>query len=90
MSDQSPQESSEASNEAYQPIACSLHDRLEDLATTRKTVVLVYEEPGGPVVTRTDTIVDWFVRENAEYLETMSGLEIRLDHLITVAGMSFK
>jgi len=68
----------------YTPIACSFHDRLEDLATRRKRVVIRYALETGTIVSAGDVITDWVVRGNAEYLRTAGGLEIRLDRLVSV------
>jgi Rho-binding antiterminator len=71
----------------YQPIDCSLHDRIEDLATRRQRVRITYAEGPGEVMSVYDVIADWVVREGAEYFRTVGGLRIRLDRIF---GLSKK
>lgn len=64
----------------YQPIACSLHDRMEAAAVRRTTVRLRWRSETGPEVSE-GLIQDIVVRDGAEYLLLGEGLEIRLDHI---------
>jgi transcriptional antiterminator Rof (Rho-off) len=75
---------------AYRPIDCSLHDRIEDLATTGTRVAIVFEDEHGQARQTNDAIRDWFVRDGAEFLQTMSGVEIRLDRLVSVGGVLYR
>lgn len=55
----------------YQPIDCSLHDRIEDLATRRQRVVITYSKESGEVV----SVEDDFrlgVRDGVEFLQAAS------------------
>ena len=72
----------------YTPIDCSLHDRIEDLATRRERVVITYVIESGEVVSSEDVITDWVVRDGAEYLRTASGLEIRLDRIVATRSQA--
>jgi Rho-binding antiterminator len=72
----------------YIPISCSIHDRLEAAATLRHPVTLSYAAPDGDVEVTGETIEDVFTHEGAEYLRLSSGLELRLDLLRSVNGMS--
>ena len=72
----------------YRPIACSIHDRLEAASTLRRTVALSFLAPDGEAQSRTEPIVDVFTREGAEYLRLASGLEVRLDRLLALDGVS--
>lgn len=74
----------------YQPIACSLHDRLEALATLRSPVAIRYLAGSGSVVEVHDRIADLYTREGAEFLLTAGGTEIRLDRLESVEGEEFR
>ena len=83
-------------SEPYQPIDCSLHDRLEDLAVRRRPVRIRHRDGsasgdgvGGDVVELDDVIVDWFARDGAEYLRTAGGVEIRLDRIVEVDGQPY-
>ena len=71
-------------SEEYKPIACSLHDQLEDFATRRQRVVIKYSLDTGEMVANDDVITDWVVRAGTEYLRTAGGLEIRLDRIVSV------
>jgi Rho-binding antiterminator len=74
----------------YQPIACSLHDQLEAIATLRREVVIWYEADDGGSVEVTDRIADLYSRGGAEFLRLASGDEIRLDRIESVAGISYR
>ena len=74
--------------DGYLPIDCSLHDRIEDLATRGRVVRIRYEGDEGPAETD-DALVDWFVRDGAEFLRTGAGLEIRLDRILEVDGQPY-
>lgn len=70
--------------DAYRPIACGMHDRLESFAVLRTPCVVSFEFAEGEVRTVTGRIEDVFVRKGAEYLRMDDGTEIRLDRLRTV------
>lgn len=74
----------------YQPIACSLHDRIEDAAVRGRFVDIAFAAEDGTAKVVNDRIVDWFSRDGAEFLTTASGLMIRLDRLISVDGVAFR
>lgn len=76
-------------SEHYEPIDCSLHDRLESAATLRKPVDLVYHNEAGGRQTVRDVIVDVYARAGAEYLTTRSGATVRLDMVESVDGVKF-
>ncbi|MGI9627543.1 MAG: hypothetical protein ACR2QM_11955 [Longimicrobiales bacterium] len=67
----------------YQPVACHLHDRLEDLAVRRKVCALRYYDDLGTVTEAAGTITDIYSRDQAEYLDLDSGLTVRLDALVS-------
>ena len=75
--------------DAYEPLDCSLHDRIEDLATRRRVVRIRYDGADGPR-DADETIADWFVRDGAEFLRTGSGLEIRLDRILEIDGQPYR
>ncbi len=77
----------QTSPQEYQPIACSLHDRLESLATLRSRILIRYVDDAGAAVEVTDRIADLYTRQGAEFLLTGSGVEIRLDRIESVDGM---
>lgn len=74
------------SSHSYIPISCSFYDELEALATLRKLATIKYAEGESPSKTAEGKIKDFFIREGAEYLLLDTGLEIRLDHIISVNG----
>lgn len=66
--------------EPYRPIACGIHDRLEDLAVRRVRCAIEYAD--GDVIRETSgVIVDVFARDAAEFLRLDSGAELRLDRI---------
>lgn len=77
-------------NEKYQPIACGLYDRLEELATLRKECEIVYLDEGNQECKLTDRITGLKSFQGAEYLSTSTGTTIRLDKLISVNGIPFR
>jgi transcriptional antiterminator Rof (Rho-off) len=77
-------------NEAYRPIACGLHDQLEEAATVGRTVRVVFRSEGGALEEVEDRLVDVFARSGAEFVRTASGSTIRLDRLESVDGVSFR
>lgn len=71
---------------AYHPISCEFHDRLEDLATLRKSARIDFRDENGRVQRRDAVITDVFARSGEEYLTMGSGEMIRLDQLVEVDG----
>lgn len=76
----------------YQPIDCSVHDRLEDLAVRQVVCRIRYTvaSASGRNATEEEAelegrIVDVFARDGEEFLRTDEGREIRLDRLRAVA-----
>ena len=75
------------SNRSYIPISCSFYDELEALATLRKEAIILFREHDGvKTIEARGKIKDFFIREGAEFLLLDTGLEIRLDYLISVNG----
>jgi Rho-binding antiterminator len=74
----------------YAPIACSVHDELEAAATLGRLVTLTYEEPDGRREARTDRITDVGSRDGAEYVRLSSGVEVRLDRVVEVDGITVR
>jgi Rho-binding antiterminator len=72
------------SDEPYAPIDCSVHDRLEALATLRRPVTIRYRGSDGDGAVASGRIVDVGARSGAEYLRLDSGLELRLDRIVQV------
>lgn len=73
----------------YTPIDCSLHDRLEALATVGRHCQIVYRAEDGTTDELTGRIADVFAQRGAEYLRLESGAEVRLDRLVQVDGVEF-
>jgi Rho-binding antiterminator len=74
------------SSRSYIPINCSFYDELEALATLRKVAHIQYTGADTTTKTAEGRIKDFFIREGAEYLLLNTGLEIRLDYIISVNG----
>lgn len=73
-------------DDAYVPIACSVHDKLEDSAVRGTVAHLVVRDGDGNSVELQDRIKDVFARDGVEYLRTGGGQEIRLDRIESVNG----
>lgn len=66
----------------YQPIICSLFDKIESFAVHKKNVEVVYsDEVESKIII--GKIEDIFSREKAEYLR-IDNIEIRLDQIKTI------
>ncbi len=68
----------------YEPIDCSIHDRLEAFAVQGLPCRVEYVTPEGEGRTDTGRIVDVFARAGSEYLHLEDGTEVRLDRLRSV------
>ena len=68
----------------YVPLDCLLHDELESFATLRTRVTVEYRSATDAVHKIEDVIVDIFNRSGVEFLKLATGVEIRLDDLVSV------
>jgi len=72
-------------DDAYRPIACDFHDRLESLATLRRRVRLTLKAGDAGAASAVGMISDIYTREDKqEFLRLDNGAEIRLDRIIEV------
>ena len=65
----------------YQPIACSVYDRIEQAAVRGTHHVVRYTAPDGSEVDARGRVADVFSRGGAEYLQVDGGPTIRLDRV---------
>ncbi|TVP45635.1 MAG: hypothetical protein EA350_08810 [Gemmatimonadales bacterium] len=70
----------------YEPIACSVHDKLEETAVRRTVAHFVVREEDGETRELQDRVEDVFARDGVEFMRTGEGHEIRLDRLESVNG----
>jgi Rho-binding antiterminator len=70
----------------YQPISCDFYDELEARATLRRPCRIEFRDATGQSQTLEAVIKDLYIRSKVEYMFLSTGLEIRLDHLISVDG----
>lgn len=70
----------------YQPINCHFYDELELLAIRRKVCKIIYYNEQEEQIERTDSIVDFKIIDQAEYMLLKSGEQIRLDRLVSADG----
>jgi Rho-binding antiterminator len=75
---------------AYSPIDCSLHDRLEELATLRRECSIAYRGADGEQRETRGRIVDVFARGGEEFVMLDGGAEVRLDRLEEVDGVPYR
>jgi len=76
----------------YQPIACTLHDRLEAACLRRRPVAIAWCDPDGHHHAATIIPRDVRSRAGAEYLvadQAGTPLEIRLDRLLRFGDLPF-
>ncbi len=71
---------------SYQPIDCNFYDILEANATRKRYIRIQYFSDIQEFLTVDAIIKDLFIRDKAEYMLLSSGLEIRLDRLVSVDG----
>ena len=70
----------------YVPVACALHDRLEDWAVRGTPVEVVWRDAGGEH--RLDArIADVFARDGADWVALSTGETVRADRLVRVGGV---
>ena len=72
--------------QTYQPINCNYYDELEAMATLRKVVNIEFYGESGESLSHEGQIIDFRIKEGAEYMILKDGKEIRLDDLIAVDG----
>jgi len=74
-------------NSEYSPIDCNYYDRLEAWATLRKDCDIVWINSDAIKHHVKSKILNFEIRNGAEYLVGEQGLQIRLDQLVTVNGI---
>lgn len=67
----------------YQPISCSLYNRIESLAIGKKNVEIIYsdDKENNTIFGKIENI---FSKEKAEFLR-INNIEIRLDQIKTIS-----
>lgn len=70
----------------YVPVLCEFHDRLEAIASMRRSVDITFADDTGVVRQCLTTIADVYTRDGAEYLATGAGEIIRLDRIVAADG----
>ncbi|MGC1309558.1 MAG: hypothetical protein WA885_20235 [Phormidesmis sp.] len=69
----------------YTPVSCELYDKLEAIATLRRTAQITYQTDSGPAATE-NKIVDVYAHDGADYCKLEDGTVIRLDKLETITA----
>lgn len=67
----------------YQPINCGVYDQLLVWASQKIEVNVTYQKDDS-LESDKGIIIDVYTKDKAEYLKLESGIEIRLDYLITI------
>lgn len=70
----------------YKPISCHFYDELELLAIRQTSCPILYYNETNQQLATTDIIVDFKIINHAEFMLLKSGLQIRLDRIISVDG----
>ena len=73
----------------YQPISCQLYDYIEQAATLRQEVVILYKSEGRDSNSISGIVTDIFSLNKEEYLKINNEVEIRLDHILIFDGHNF-
>jgi Rho-binding antiterminator len=68
----------------HTPIDCNLYDRYEAWATLRTPLEIRYRDPAGTESVVKDRIVDLLNADGEERMVLSTGLQVRLDHIISV------
>lgn len=76
-------------DEGYKPLSCELIDYLEIWATQKRKGDIVFLTPEGTKDAVYSGITTWFARDGVEFLVLDSGVEVRLDRLVSVFGIPF-
>ena len=71
----------------YVPIDCGYYDELEALATLRQASQIIFLSEFGETLSITSLIKDFFIVDKVEYMLLATGIEIRLDRIISVNGL---
>ncbi|GJM28154.1 MAG: hypothetical protein DHS20C17_07890 [Cyclobacteriaceae bacterium] len=71
----------------YQPIDCNFYDHLEAFATRRKYVRIQFFSDIHEFQTTDAIIKDLYIRDGYEFMLLSDGMEVRLDRLVSVAGI---
>ncbi|MEL6224641.1 MAG: hypothetical protein AAFR31_18565 [Cyanobacteria bacterium J06627_8] len=74
--------------DAYVPIDCGFHDRLEAWSILGQDCQILYRDADYAVVEVTDQIVDVYAKNSADFLKLKDDTVIRLDRLVSVNGIS--
>lgn len=69
------------------PVSCDFYDQLEALSVLRTACEIVFLEQESKAAVH-GRIVDLYVKEKAEFLKLNNGMEIRLNKLIHVNGVT--
>lgn len=73
-------------SDAYIPINCNYYDKLEAWAILKEEVKIHFLDSDGSEKELKGRIVDFFIKEKAEFMKLADEQEIRLDHLLSVNG----
>ena len=76
-------------SKTYIPVSCDLVDQIEILATSKKSIKLVYLKMNKEVAENIQ-IRTWETLNKEEFLITKQGDRIRLDYILSLNGISFE
>ena len=76
--------------EPYSPIDCGLHDELQLRVMRGREIDVTWLDSSGTTRRRTGRVLDVFSRAGEEFVRLDDELEIRLDRLQEVDGLSFR
>jgi Rho-binding antiterminator len=68
----------------YIPIDCLFVDRLQDWATRKEVVKIVYRNKAGEVISINTRIIDLYTKNKEEFIVLENKVTFRLDLLVSV------
>lgn len=71
----------------YQPIDCEFHDLLEASATKRHRASFELRSSDGSVQVVQGRIVDLHAHAGIEYMQLDSGVQVRMDDIVSIDGV---
>lgn len=68
----------------YTPVDCALQDKLEAIATLKRTANITYQTSAGETAATASKVIDIYADSGADYCKLEDGTVIRLDKLQTI------
>jgi Rho-binding antiterminator len=73
----------------YIPVACGLYDLIEHAIVRKSMILIQFQTTDGTLSEMNDQPIDLISKNQAEFVILKSGVEIRLDKILTIDGKTF-